>query len=200
MQEPPRSGSPGANPEPQAFGRIDIVVNCAGYWAPFRKFAEEDDELWTRMAAVNILGTARMTRLALRQFLKQDVDEDWGSRGRVVNVSSCAAVTGFPGETAYSATKAAVNHMTLAGALDHAKDCININCVAPGVVATGMARVNLEDNDIVELMKRATPWPRLGRVEDIAGAIVFLCLPESQWITGQTLAVDGGMTLGVPAP
>lgn len=151
------------------------------------------------MTAVNTLGTARMTRGALKQFLKQSPDEIWGSRGRIVNISSCAGVTGFPGEVAYSATKASINHMTRAGALDHAKDHININCVAPGVVATGMARGNLESNEILQTMTKATPWPRLGKAEDVAAAVVFFCLPEAQWITGQTLSVDGGLTLGVPA-
>lgn len=151
------------------------------------------------MVEVNTLGTARMIRAALKQFLQQPTDEVWGSRGRVVNISSCAGVTGFPGEVAYSATKASINHMTTAGALDHAKDHINMNCVAPGVVATGMARGNLESNEILSLMTKATPWPRLGKAEDIAAAVVFLCLPESQWITGQTLSVDGGLTLGVPS-
>ncbi|KAM5354652.1 hypothetical protein ACJ41O_001299 [Fusarium nematophilum] len=149
------------------------------------------------MTAVNTLGTARMSRAAIKQFLQQPVDENWGGRGRIVNISSCAGVTGFPGEVAYSATKASINHMSRAGALDHAKDYININCVAPGVVATGMARGNLENNEIFETMKKATPWPRLGKAEDIAAAVVFLCLPESQWITGQILPVDGGMTVGV---
>ncbi|RVX71112.1 hypothetical protein B0A52_03478 [Exophiala mesophila] len=181
------------------FGRLDIVVNCAGFWAPFRKFGDEDDALWQKMSAVNVLGTAKSTRLAIQQFLKQDVDENWGSRGKIVNISSCAAVVAFPGEVAYSATKAAVNHMTRAGALDHAADAININCIAPGVVATGMARQNFDDKDIIKHMKKATPWPRLGTVEDIAGAALFLCSKQSSWITGQTFAVDGGMTLGVPA-
>lgn len=91
------------------------------------------------MVAINLQGTATCNRLAIRQFLKQEHDENWGSRGRIVNISSCAGVTAFPGEVAYSATKAAINHMTRAAALDHAKDWININCVAPGAVATGMA-------------------------------------------------------------
>ncbi|KAL5591181.1 hypothetical protein FOVSG1_010070 [Fusarium oxysporum f. sp. vasinfectum] len=183
----------------EKFGHIDILINCAGYWAPFRKFVDEDEELWSKMAAVNTLGTARMSRKALAQFLKQDVDEKWGSRGRIVNISSCAAVTGFPGEVAYSATKASIDHMTRAGALDHAKDYINFNCVAPGVVATGMARGNIENDSIRQTMIKATPWPRLGKAEDVAAAVVFLCLPESQWITGQVLPVDGGMTVGVSA-
>jgi NAD(P)-dependent dehydrogenase (short-subunit alcohol dehydrogenase family) len=183
----------------QKFGQLHIVVNCAGYWAPFRLFVEEDDELWAKMAAVNTLGTAKSNRLAIKQFLKQDVDEAWGCRGKIVNISSCAAVTAFPGEVAYSATKAAVNHMTRAGALDHARHLININCIAPGVVATGMARQNFENEDTIKHMKKATPWPRLGTVDDIANAALFLCSKESSWITGQTFAVDGGMTLGVPA-
>lgn len=151
------------------------------------------------MLAINVGGTSKMSRLALRQFLKQEVDAKWGSRGRIVNISSCAANIAYAGETAYSASKAAINHMTKAGAIDHAKDSININCIAPGVVETGMARVNLEDAGIVKIMKAATPWPRLGNTQDIAGAVLYFCLPSSQWVTGQVLAVDGGMTLGVPA-
>ncbi|KAG2016851.1 hypothetical protein GB937_006053 [Aspergillus fischeri] len=183
----------------QEFGRLDILVNCAGYWAPFRQFAEEDDELWSKMLAVNSAGTGKMCRLAIRQFLKQGVDPSWGSRGRIVNISSAAGVIAFAGEVAYSITKASVNHLTRTAALDHAKDSINVNCVAPGTVATGMARGNFEDEDILALMKRATPWPRLGNTQDIAAAVLFFCLPSSQWTTGQVLAVDGGMTLGVPA-
>jgi len=180
------------------YGRIDIVVNCAGYWAPFRLFSEEDDALWSKMVAINTLGTATSNRLAIRQFLRQDVDTSWGSRGRIINVSSCAGVFAFPGEVAYSATKASINHMTRAGALDHAKDWININCIAPGTVATGMARKNIEDKEILKMMKKATPWPRIGTSEDIAGTAMFLCSKASSWITGQVYSVDGGMTLGVP--
>ncbi|OCL06313.1 NAD(P)-binding protein [Glonium stellatum] len=181
------------------FGRVDILINCAGYWAPFRKFVEEDDELWSKMTAVNVLGTARMSRLAIQQSLEQNIDSIWGSRGRIINISSCAGHFGFPGEVAYSSTKAAIDHMTRSGALEYANDFININCIAPGVVATGMARQNFENQDIIGLMKRATPWPRLGTAEDIAGAVLYFCLPQSQWVTGQVLSVDGGMTIGVTA-
>lgn len=149
--------------------------------------------------AINTAGTSKMSRLAIRQYLQQEVDSYWGSRGRIVNISSCAAQIAYAGEVAYSATKASINHMTRAGAIDHAKDSININCIAPGVVATGMARGNLENNEISQTMNRATPWTRLGNANDIAEAVLFFCLPSSQWITGQVLAVDGGMTLGIPA-
>lgn len=150
------------------------------------------------MLAVNAAGTSKACRLALRQFLKQEVDPVWGSRGRVVNISSCAANIAYAGEAAYAASKAAVNHLTRAAAIDHAGDFVNFNCIAPGVVETGMARVNIEDEDIVKIMKAATPWPRLGKTDDIAGAVLYFCLPASQWVTGQVIAVDGGMTLGVP--
>ena len=80
-----------------------------------------------------------MSRLAIRQFLGQDVDGKWGSRRRIINISSCAGHFGFPGEVAYSSTKASIGHMTHAGAPGYANDYININCIAPGVVATGMA-------------------------------------------------------------
>jgi NAD(P)-dependent dehydrogenase (short-subunit alcohol dehydrogenase family) len=181
----------------QEFGRLDINVNCAGYWAPFRSFVNEDDALWAKMVAINTMGTAKAMRLAMAQFLKQDIDINWGSRGRIVNISSCAANIAFPGEVAYSATKASINHMTRAGALDHARDSVNINCIAPGVVATGMARRNIENKNIFAVMQRATPWPRIGTAGDIAGVCMFLLLPQSQWMTGQILAVDGGMTLGI---
>ncbi|EXJ87567.1 hypothetical protein A1O3_04527 [Capronia epimyces CBS 606.96] len=181
------------------FGRLDIVVNCAGLWVPFRKFVDEDDELWSKMMAINLGGTSKVCRLALRQFLKQDVDPAWGSRGRIVNISSCSGVIAYGGQVAYCATKAAINHLTRAAAIDHAQDSINVNCIAPGVVETGMARGNIENKDIIKVMKAATPWPRLGKADDIAEAVLNFCTPASQWVTGQVLSVDGGMTLGVPA-
>ncbi|KAL6402309.1 short-chain dehydrogenase reductase sdr [Ilyonectria robusta] len=140
----------------ETFYRLDILINCAGYGASFTLFADESEDLWLKMVAVNTLGTARMSRKAVRQFIEQDYDTNWGSRGRIINISSCAGVFGFPGQVAYSATKASINHMTKVGALDHAKDYINFNCVAPGVVATGMARQNFEDSKIHDVLRRAT--------------------------------------------
>jgi NAD(P)-dependent dehydrogenase (short-subunit alcohol dehydrogenase family) len=161
---------------------------------------DEDDALWTKNLSVNAFGTGKMTRAAVKQFLKQEVDPVWGSRGRVVSVTSVAGVVAFPGEAAYSASKAAVGHLMRAAAMDHAKDSINFNSVAPGCVHTGMARVNFESQNVLKLMQNATPWPRMGEAEDIASAIVFFCLPQSQWVTGQELAVDGGLSMGVAPP
>ncbi|KAI9835776.1 MAG: hypothetical protein M1819_001955 [Sarea resinae] len=180
------------------FGRLDILINCAGYWAsPFRDFVDETDQLWQKTFDVNTLGAAKASRLAIRLFKNNDVDETWGSRGRIVNISSCAGHVAIKGEVAYSASKAALNHITRAGAIDHAKDNINMNCVAPGITATGISRVNFEDENIINSWKKINPWPRLGKADDIASAVLFFCLPASQWITGQLLPVDGGFTLGI---
>ncbi|KAK5245351.1 hypothetical protein LTR20_006729 [Exophiala xenobiotica] len=180
------------------FGRLDILINCAGYWAsPFRDFVDETDQLWQKTFDVNTLGVAKASRAAISLFKKNDLDETWGSKGRIVNISSCAGHVAIKGEVAYSASKAALNHMTRAGAIDHAKDHINMNCVAPGITATGISRVNFEDENIIKTWKRINPWPRLGRAQDIADAVLFFCLPCSQWITGQLLPVDGGFTLGI---
>jgi NAD(P)-dependent dehydrogenase (short-subunit alcohol dehydrogenase family) len=167
---------------------------------PLKRFSEGDDKLWESMSAINMQGTARVMRLAVQQFLKQPVDETWGSRGRVVNISSGAASFVFPLEVAYAASKAAVNQMTRAAAIDHAADAININCIAPGIVATAMARPNFDDKNILALLQSATPWPRLGNTQDIAQAVLFLVGPGSTWITGHVLSVDGGATLGTKAP
>ncbi|KAH6999182.1 hypothetical protein BKA56DRAFT_639600 [Ilyonectria sp. MPI-CAGE-AT-0026] len=143
------------------------------------RLAIGSEDLWSKMVAVNTLGTARMSRKAVRQLIEKDCNTNWG-------ISSCDGMFGFPCEVAYTATKAFVNHMTKVGALNHANDYINFNCVAQAQ--------NFENSKIHDVMRRATPWLRLGVAEDTAGAV-------SQWMTGQVISVDGGMTLGVsPTP
>ncbi|KAH7072510.1 putative short chain dehydrogenase/ reductase, partial [Paraphoma chrysanthemicola] len=174
------------------YDRLDVVVSAAGLYLPLRKFADEDEELWERMVQVNLLGTARVNRLAIKQFLKQGIDPIWGSRGRIVNISSGAGKFVVPLQCAYGATKAGVDQMTRTASTDHANDAININGVAPGLVATGMARDNFENPEILAILRKATPLPRLGETKDIANAAHFLVSPASSWITGHILPVDGG--------
>ncbi|KAF2844120.1 NAD(P)-binding protein [Plenodomus tracheiphilus IPT5] len=181
-------------------GKLDVVVSAAGLLLPLRKFADEDDELWDTMSQINLLGTARINRLAVRQFLKQDLDPVWGSRGRIVNISSGAGSYTMSREVGYSATKAGVNQLTRAAAMDHAVDGININCIAPGFIATGMARDIMHDPAIVAALKQGTPWRRLGEADDVANAAAFLVSPAATFITGHVLNVDGGATLGQAPP
>ncbi|KAI8938086.1 hypothetical protein NX059_005757 [Plenodomus lindquistii] len=181
------------------YNRLDIVISAAGLLLPLRKFVDEDEELWNTTVNINLMGTARINRLAIKQFLKQDIDTVWGSRGRIVNISSAAATYVVAHECAYAAAKAGVNQMTRTAAIDHANDCININAIMPGLVATGMARDYLE-GPTFESLKKSMPWPRLGETTDIAKAAHFLVSPASTWITGHVLPVDGGMSLGPAAP
>jgi NAD(P)-dependent dehydrogenase (short-subunit alcohol dehydrogenase family) len=97
----------------------------------------------------------------------------------------------------YAAAKAAVVMLTRNAALDHAKDSININCVCPGVVKTGMSRANWDLPETVQAMK-GTPWPRLGEPRNIAKAVSFLLSDDAEWITGQSVAADGGFTVDIP--
>jgi NAD(P)-dependent dehydrogenase (short-subunit alcohol dehydrogenase family) len=173
------------------------VVNCAGYFTAGSPFANGTEELWEKMISVNLLGTARVCRLAIQQFQRQVVDEVWGSRGRIVNISSGAGHFVMPMQSAYGSTKAAVEQLTRVAASDHARDQINVNCVAPGLVETGLARITLEDQVVYESLKKNTPWPRLGKVSDIANAVLFLLSPGTSWITGEVLNVDGGTSLGI---
>lgn len=181
----------------QEFGKLNILVNNAGLWLPLRDFVEETDEQWDAMMGINAKGTATSMRQAIKQFLKQPID-DSGSRGRIVNISSSAGITAIRREATYAASKAAVSMLTRNVALDHAKDAINVNAVCPGVVRTAMASTNFRDPSIISEMKKGTPWPRLGEPVDIAKVVVFLCSDDAQWVTGQNWAVDGGFTVGIP--
>ncbi|OAL38636.1 hypothetical protein AYO20_01842 [Fonsecaea nubica] len=183
----------------KTFNKLDILVNNAGLWMPLRDFVEETEEQWDAMFAINAKGTATAMREAIKQFLKQPIDEVSGSRGRIVNISSSAGGrTAIRREATYAASKAAVAMLTQNVALDHAKDYINVNGVCPGVVRSGAASINFRTPAIITEMQKGTPWPRLGEPLDIAKAVVFLCSDDAQWITGQNLAVDGGFTIGIP--
>lgn len=181
----------------QEFGKLYIVVNNAGLWLPLRDFVLETEEMWDAMMGINGKGTATSMRLAIQQFLKQEIDES-GSRGRIVNISSSAGITAIRREATYAASKAAVSMLTRNVALDHAKDSINVNAVCPGVVRTAMSSTNFNDPAIIAEMKKGTPWPRLGEPADIAKVVLFLCSDDAQWVTGQNIAVDGGFTVGIP--
>jgi NAD(P)-dependent dehydrogenase (short-subunit alcohol dehydrogenase family) len=149
------------------------------------------------MMGINGKGCATAMREAIKQFLKQPVDPKSGSRGRIVNTSSAAGIVAIRREATYAATKAAVTMLTRNVALDHAKDYININAVCPGVVRTSQSSTNFKDPLIIAEMRKSTPWPRLGEPQDVANVVVFLCTDEAQWLTGQNIAVDGGMTVGL---
>lgn len=170
-----------------AGGVIDAVVNCAGIARPAPAASGSDRE-WTRLVDVHLNGTMRVNRAAHSPLSAS-------ARAAVINISSVAAAAGMPGRSSYCAAKAGVEGLTRALAVEWAPAGIRVNAVAPGYVnsemTTGLVRSGALN--LGPVIAR-TPMKRLADPAEIASAILFLASPESSYITGQTLYVDGGMT------
>jgi 3-oxoacyl-(acyl-carrier-protein) reductase len=165
------------------FGPISILVNNAGITRD-RSFLKMTREMWDEVMGVNLDGLFNVTHAVLPGML----ETGWG---RVVNVSSIVGQTGNFGQTNYAATKGAAIAFTMSLAREVAKKGITANAVAPGFIETDMLKDVPET--ALEQVKAMTPMGRLGKAEEIADAIVFLASPRASYITGQVLAVNGGM-------
>ncbi|MEY4731686.1 MAG: hypothetical protein RL681_632 [Candidatus Parcubacteria bacterium] len=168
----------------EKFGRLDILVNNAGIY-PFKPFAEMEEADWDKVMNVNLKGVFLMTKAAL-PHLKEGA--------KIVNVSSIASVVGFAGLVHYCATKGGVNGMVRALALELAPRKINVNAVLPGAIETPGASGGLDDKAKTAIAS-GIPWKQMGQPADIAHAVVFLASHKADYITGQTLIVDGGWTI-----
>jgi NAD(P)-dependent dehydrogenase (short-subunit alcohol dehydrogenase family) len=169
-------------------GRLDVLVNnaCIRHARPLLELEEAD---WRRLLDVNLGGVYRCSRAAVRQMLRQEpVDE---ARGRIVNLSSQHGIVAAPGDLGYGVSKAGIAYLTRQVAADYAARRIVCNAVAPGKIQTGQGGRAL-DPEVMDRAVRRTPWPRLGRPEDVAGAVLFLASSEARYITGAELMVDGG--------
>ena len=178
-------------------GGLDIVVNNAGIGAVGDVSANDDDE-WHRVLDVNVVGMARITRVALPHLRRSN----WAS---IVNTCSVAAVVGLPQRALYSASKGAVAALTLAMAADHIADRIRVNAVTPGTADTPwVGRLLAQSEDAVAAaaaLAARQPMGRLVSADEVAQAIVYLASPLASSITGTLLSVDGGMAgLRLPAP
>lgn len=171
----------------EKFGRLDIMVNNAGILVQgtAETLTEQD---WDRQMNVNLKGVFFGTKYAVLQMKKQ------GKGGRIINVSSIAGLVGFPGISAYCASKGGVTEFTREAALDFAKYGITVNAINPGVIVTDMTKGMLGDKETNKMLLENTPVGRFGQPEDIGNAAVFLALDESSFITGHNLVVDGGWT------
>jgi NAD(P)-dependent dehydrogenase (short-subunit alcohol dehydrogenase family) len=157
-----------------------------------RPLLELDDADWQRVLDVNLGGVLRCCRAAVRHMVAQaPADADGEVRGRIVNLSSQHGIVAAPGDLAYGTSKAAIAYLTRQVAADYAAQGIVCNAVAPGKVQTG-AGGRAIDPDVLERAHRRTPWPRLGRPDDVAQAVLFLASAEATFITGAELLVDGG--------
>jgi 3-oxoacyl-[acyl-carrier protein] reductase len=167
------------------FGRLDILVNNAGITRDNLLLRMKEEEI-DAVLNTNLRGVMLLSKAALRPMMKNR----WG---RIVTISSVVGLTGNPGQANYAAAKAGLLGFTKTLAQEMASRGITANVVAPGFVETDMSATISE-----EVRKAATdriPLGRMGRVEDIAPVVVFLASEAAGYITGQTLAVDGGMTM-----
>jgi len=169
------------------FGMLDILVNNAGILVSgtVTTLTEKD---WDRQMDVNLKGIFLCSKYAVQQMLKQ------GKGGRIINIGSIAGLVGFPGISAYCASKGGVTELAREMALDYAKYGITVNAIDPGVIVTDMTKGMLDDAATRKMLMENTPVGRFGQPEDIGNAAVFLALDESSFITGHNLVVDGGWT------
>lgn len=168
------------------FGHLDIWVNNAGGSPVQAPLTELPDAEWDATLRLNLTAVWVCTRTAARHMR---------DGGRVVNISSRAAVTTIPGSGHYAAAKAGVNSLTQTFAKELGPR-IRVNCVMPGAVPTEimMTALHLSDEDLPALERRLRlPMRRLGTPDDLGAAVLYFVAPASSWVTGQILAVDGGM-------
>jgi NAD(P)-dependent dehydrogenase (short-subunit alcohol dehydrogenase family) len=168
-------------------GRLDIAVNSAGVSGAYGNIVDQEVDEWRRVIDVNLTSVFLCVRAELRQMLAQDP-----VGGSIVNVASAAGSMGVPGLAHYSASKHGVIGLTKSAALEHARAGIRVNAVLPGTVRTPMLRRFAGSDAAVDKMAAITPIGRPAGPEEIAQAILFLCLPTSSYITGALLPADGG--------
>jgi 3-oxoacyl-[acyl-carrier protein] reductase len=168
-----------------ALGQVDILVNNAGLTRDNLALRMKDDE-WDQVLAVNLTAGFRLARSALRGMMKRR----WG---RIISITSVVGTTGNPGQANYAASKAGLVGMTKALAREVATRGITANCVAPGFIKTAMTEALAAPQR--EQLQASIPAGRLGVAADVAGAVVFLASDEASYVTGQTLHVNGGMTM-----
>ena len=172
----------------EAFGRIDILVSNAG-WDRAGPFADTDEDLWDRVIAINFRGHLA-TCHAVLPYMKEQ------GGGRIVTVASDAGRVGSSGEVVYSGAKGAVIAFTKGLAREVARYGINVNCVAPGLVDTPLLAGIAQGNEkLIEAIVRSIPLRRTGVPDEIAAAICFFASVDAAYITGQTLSVNGGLTM-----
>ena len=165
--------------------KLDILVANAGVNAD-NLFVSLTDEAWDKVIAVNLTATFRLTRAAVKSMMRRR----WG---RVIGITSVVGFTGNPGQGNYTASKAGMVGMMKSVAAEYAKRNVTANCIAPGIIASPMID-KLNDKQREAILSRV-PAGKLGSGRDIAAAAVYLASEEAQYVTGQTIHVNGGMAM-----
>jgi NAD(P)-dependent dehydrogenase (short-subunit alcohol dehydrogenase family) len=180
----------------ERFGRLDALVNVAGVVGPGRS-EELPDAEWDRLIAIHLTGAFKCARAAFGAL-------EASGAGAIVSISSIAGRTGFSQRVSYCAAKAGIEGLTRALAVEWAKRGVRVNAVAPGHVLTPMLTKSLEIGSVTQetiaARTQRIPMGRYAQAEEIAAAILFLCSPAASYITGETLCVDGAITVNADAP
>jgi NAD(P)-dependent dehydrogenase (short-subunit alcohol dehydrogenase family) len=166
------------------FGRVDILVNAAGRTAR-KPTVEASEEEWAEVMDTNLTGMLRACQ-SFYEPLKES------NRGRIINIASLASFVAFHEVAAYGASKAGVIALTRSLGSEWARDLINVNAIVPGVFRTSLNRKLLDDTERGRELLMRTPMRRFGLPEELIGAAVLLASDAASFITGQTIAVDGG--------
>jgi NAD(P)-dependent dehydrogenase (short-subunit alcohol dehydrogenase family) len=176
----------------QSFGRLDYACNNAGIEGEMAETAECTIENWRRVIDINLMGTWLCMKHEIPHMLSPENAPN-GEGKAIVNVSSIAGLIGFGGLPAYVASKHGLNGLTKTAALEYAQRGIRINAVCPGAIETPMIhRVTHHDSQEEAAMIARHPMGRMGTPEEIAELIAWLCSDAASFITGQTIAADGG--------
>jgi len=168
----------------KAFGKVDILVNSAGKTkrAPTLDFDEAD---WNDIMETNLTGTLRSCQVFGRQMLERGY-------GRIINIASLSTFVSLYEVAAYSASKAAVASLTKSLAVEWSSRGVNVNAIAPGVFRTALNEKLLDETERGREFQMRTPMKRFGKVEELAGAAIFLASDAASFVSGEILTVDGG--------
>lgn len=174
-----------------AAGPVDILVNNAG-WDMFKPFLKTDPAFWQKIISINLIGAMNLLHCVLPSMAER-------GRGKVVNVASDAGRVGSSGEAPYSACKGGIIALTKTLAREMASKNVQLNVVCPGLTETNMLEQFMQGagnpEKLREAYRRAIPIGRLGKPEDLPGAILFFASDDADFITGQVLSVSGGLTM-----
>lgn len=175
-----------------AVEKVDVLVNNAG-WDHIAPFADTTPDLWVKIIAINLMGPIALTHALLPSIRSSD-------HGRVINISSDAGRTGSKGEVVYAGAKGGLLGFTRALARELAADKATVNAVCPGPTDTPLNReVAAANPRLMDALTKAIPLARahgrIGKPEDIAAAVSFLASGGAEWVTGQTLSVNGGLLI-----
>ena len=163
--------------------KIDILINNAGVARDNLSIRMKEEE-WKKVIDINLTSTFLLSKNVIKKMLKN-------KKGKIINITSVVGHTGNIGQANYTASKAGLIAMSKSFALEYGKKNININCVSPGFIITDMT--NKIDENYKEILKSRIPMDRFGDPKDVANTVLFLCSNLSNYITGETIHVNGGM-------